>query len=58
MRLTETPQKAEEPDLVPTSDKISSDSEVNTLSSDKQEISAESSAAEAGGSDGGVDICP
>lgn len=81
MRLTETPQKAEGPDLIPTSDKISSDintksnrsykataldesanssaeqpikggspssdGKVNTLSSDKQEISTESSAAEA-----------
>lgn len=45
--LTEAPQKAEGPDLVPTSDKISSDGEVNALSSDKQESSAESSTAEA-----------
>ena len=43
VRLTETPIETEGPDLVPTSDNISSDDKVNTLSSDKQENRAESS---------------
>ncbi len=41
--LTEAPIESEGPDLVPTSDNVSSDSKVNTLSSDIQEINSESS---------------
>jgi len=41
--LTEAPNKSEGPDLVPTSDNISSDGKVNTLSADKQADGAESS---------------
>lgn len=43
LRLTETPTESEGPDLVPTSDNMSSDGKDNTLSSDKQENGAESS---------------
>ncbi len=42
MRLTETPSESEGPDLVPTSDNVSSDGKDNTLSADKQAESAES----------------
>lgn len=41
--LTEAPSESEGPDLVPTSDNISSDGKVNTLSADKQADGAESS---------------
>ena len=41
--LTETPQETEGPDLVPSSDNVSSDGKVNTLSADKQTDGAESS---------------
>ena len=40
--LTETPNKSEGPDLVPTSDNVSSDGKDNTLLSDKQAIEGES----------------
>ena len=43
MRLTETPSESEGPDLVPTSDNVSSDGKDNTLSADKQTNGAESS---------------
>ena len=43
MRLTETPSESEGPDLVPTSDNVSSDGKDNTLSADKQTDGAESS---------------
>lgn len=43
MRLTETPSESEGPDLVPTSDNVSSDDKDNTLSADKQTDGAESS---------------
>lgn len=43
--LTKAPVKPEGPDLVPTSDNVSSDGKVNTLSTDKQTESAESSEA-------------
>ena len=41
--LTEAPTETEGPDLVPTSDNVSSDGKVNTLSADKQADSVESS---------------
>lgn len=41
--LTKAPVKPEGPDLVPTSDNVSSDGKVNTLSADKQTDGAESS---------------
>ncbi len=41
--LTEAPTETEGPDLVPTSDNVSSDGKVNTLSADKQTDGAESS---------------
>lgn len=40
--LTEAPTETEGPDLVPTSDNVSSDGKVNTLSADKQTDGAES----------------
>lgn len=43
MRLTETPSESEGPDLVPTSDNVSSDGKDNTLSADKQTNGAGSS---------------
>ena len=46
--LTEAPQKAEGPDLVPSSDKISSDGKVNALPSEKQVSGAESATARYG----------